>query len=793
MTREEFLDRITVDGKIPPSYSKESYITKHLKDEFASLSAQYNGDFKHKFRCVVAGFEGRCKTCGCLTNWSTTGTWKQYCEEHHPQNRTAPIECIADYQSGLSLSDVAEKHNTSKYLVTRLLKQHNVAIRTSAEQKMIDDRATEIIEDYRAGLTISELSKKYQISLARVRYCLKGEPKRSHSASMLLYRSRNPRDKSTYKGRNYLDFDAMQQHISIRRKALFVKIATDGNFAGKRATQEYLERHGYWNSVIALTRNYDVDVKTRLAILKHGDIGRCGVCGTPTKYVDGQFRKYCNEHSRTDMKGKPAHNRSATDEARIIECYTRGMSALDISRQDWCNVSNVTVMNILERNGVRIKTQSEIILSKRTQLDEDAIRQFYATSNIAATAAELGLPLYRVREIITEKHDHKTACANAHYKYVEESKEWNQLYRQGMRITEIAEQHNISSHTVYRHIRPVDRQHLFGKQRCNHPIDWTKHNLESLYVNGKSVQEIAEFYGCNDWTVYQELTKRGLRQKRNTTTEPERIVCTILDKHNIAYEQHDRQVIKPKELDIWIPEHKMAIEVNGLYWHSTDQPFKDTRHIDKFNACRESGIRLLQFTDADILNRPELIESMILSKLGLLPTKIMARKCRVVDVGIVAANNLFEQWHYQGQTTRAAKCIGLQYENRIVAILAYTEKEHEIRIERFACELFTNVVGGYSKLESRLPVKPKVTFSLGLISDGSLYAKSGYKCIDGYATTPEFYVTDGFVLHNRQKFMKHKMPRLFGNGFDPAKTEWENVIANNLRLFFGAGITKWVK
>lgn len=581
--------------------------------------------------------------------------------------------------------------------------------------------------------------------------------------------------------------------IESDRKELFNKIAPDGNFSGKRATQPFLERHGYWNDVLKLTSEFDVDVKTRLAILNNGDIGRCGVCGTPTKYVDGQFRKYCNEHSRTDMKGKPAPNRANADESRIIECYNSGMSALQISQQDWCNVSHVTVQQILKRNNIRLKTQSEILLSKRTQLDEDTIRQFYATSNIAATAEKFGISLARVREIITERHDHKTACTNTRYQYVDESKEWNRLYRQGVRIMEIARRHNISAHTVSKHIEPTSRANLSGKQRCNHPIDWSAHNLETLYANGKSIDKIAEFYDCDRWTIYEELTKRGLRQKRNKTSEPERIVCAILDKYNIAYEQHDRTVIKPKELDIWIPEHKMAIEVNGLYWHSTDQPFKDTRHIDKFNACRESGIRLLQFTDADIIRRPELIESMILSKLGLLPNKIMARKCRVVEVGIMAANNLFDQWHYQGQTTRAAKCIGLQYENRIVAVLSYTEKEYEIRIERFACELFTNVVGGYGKLESRLANKPKVTFSLGLISDGSLYAKSGYECVDGYSTLPEFYVTDGFVIHNRQKFMKHKMPRLFGNGFDPAKTEWENVIANGLRLFFGAGITKWIK
>ena len=136
------------------------------------------------------------------------------------------------------------------------------------------------------------------------------------------------------------------------------------------------------------------------------------------------------------------------------------------------------------------------------------------------------------------------------------------------------------------------------------------------------------------------------------------------------------------------------------------------------------------------------------------------------------------------------------YDNDIVALLSYTIRNNECRIERYACKPFTNVVGGYSKLESRLIKleRPErlVTFSLGLISDGSLYSMNGYKT-EGYATKPEWYVSDNKALMNRQRFMKHKMPKIFGAGFSPDKTEWENIINNGLRLYFGAGITKWVK
>ena len=311
--------------------------------------------------------------------------------------------------------------------------------------------------------------------------------------------------------------------------------------------------------------------------------------------------------------------------------------------------------------------------------------------------------------------------------------------------------------------------------------------LDGTVTREMLVREFSDYHNA--------MRELGIRADGNITA-PHKLICSILDKHGIQYETNNRQIIKPKELDIFIPDHNLAIEVNGLYWHSTNIPVADKRHLDKFMSCKDQGIKLLQFTDADIIHRRQLIESMILSKLGLLPIKIMARKYRVVNVESSDGQQFLERCHYQGRTTQAAKFVGLICDETLVAVLAYSCRNNVVRVERFACELFTNVVGGYSKLESFVikQLKPTTleTFSLGLISDGSLYSQTGY-ITSGYATSPEWYVTDYKQLYNRQRFMKSKMARLFGNGFDSGKTEWENIISNGLYLYFGAGITKWVK
>ena len=478
--------------------------------------------------------------------------------------------------------------------------------------------------------------------------------------------------------------------------------------------------------------------------------------------------------------------------------YYKSNTLADTARK--FNIDERYVKGILKRLNVPKHTKDELFLIRNNitpEMINDIQEKYYSGTTIGVIAQEIGLPCITVNIIIHRfigelPRELKSPAQRSGTKVVltqEEIDEVNRLYLSGKTLEEVANVFGMQKQTISRFIFDVNsRNNRRGTKLCGKKVDFN--GIEELYET-KSVNELAQHYGCWPGPVRDCLKRLGIFVPDNFT-QPERAISNILNKYNIEHEIHNRSIIAPKELDIWIPSHNIGIEVNGLYWHSTQVPKVDRRHVDKFNHCMNVGIKLIQFTDADVVNKPELIESMILSKLGLLPNRIMARKCAVSEIGIKQANQFYSKWHYQGQTTNAAKSLALIHNNEVVALLSYTTKGGITRIERYACKPFTNIVGGYSKLEKRVPGDTLVTFSLGLISDGSVYRKNGYET-EGYATKPEFYITDGFELMNRQRFMKHKMPALFGAGFDPNKTEWENVIDNGLMLFFGAGITKWVK
>ena len=51
--------------------------------------------------------------------------------------------------------------------------------------------------------------------------------------------------------------------------------------------------------------------------------------------------------------------------------------------------------------------------------------------------------------------------------------------------------------------------------------------------------------------------------------------------------------INPKELDIYIPDLKLAIEYNGTYWHAEERQNNIYIHREKSISCHNLNIRLI--------------------------------------------------------------------------------------------------------------------------------------------------------------------------------------------------------
>ena len=110
--------------------------------------------------------------------------------------------------------------------------------------------------------------------------------------------------------------------------------------------------------------------------------------------------------------------------------------------------------------------------------------------------------------------------------------------------------------------------------------------------------------------------------------------------------QNTRKIISPYELDIYIPNKNLAIECDGVYWHSQ---YDKNYHLLKTELCEDKNIRLIHITDWLWNNKQNICKSIIDNALNRNQTIIYARKCIIKNVSNKDAKQFLNDNHIQGE------------------------------------------------------------------------------------------------------------------------------------------------
>ena len=311
---------------------------------------------------------------------------------------------------------------------------------------------------------------------------------------------------------------------------------------------------------------------------------------------------------------------------------------------------------------------------------------------------------------------------------------------------------------------------------------------EKYYVVPKTI-----YYSRKILNIEPCTTLKPVSSNRNTTIEI--FIKLILDQYEIEYKTNDRSAIKPLELDIYIPSKKLAIECNGVYWHNINNNLTKEYHYNKFIKCQEQGIQLISIWEDQVINNPEKVKSIILSKLGIYEERIYARNCIIKEVSSKECNEFLEKYHLQGKTNSSIR-LGLYYNNELISVMTFGRGRKclnsKIRYElyRYCCKEGIQVVGGASRLFKHFlkEYNPNSieSFSSNDISNGNLYQQLGFEKVSdsiGY-----WYVDKEMNRYHRYKFTKYS---LVNEGYDKDKTEYEIMNERGFYRIYDSGQTKW--
>jgi len=256
-----------------------------------------------------------------------------------------------------------------------------------------------------------------------------------------------------------------------------------------------------------------------------------------------------------------------------------------------------------------------------------------------------------------------------------------------------------------------------------------------------------------------------------------------------------------QEIDIVIPSLNLAIEINGIYWHSESMGKYRDYHLYKTIKCEEKGISLIHILDHEWLFKKPIIESIIRNRIMKNNNRLYARKGVIREIkDTTLVREFLDKNHVQGYT-HASCNLGLFINDELVSLMTFGKNRFkknsgEIELVRFCNLLNTNVIGASSKLfkyyERHFNNENNdiISFSDRRFFDGNSYKILGFE-VDSISK-PSYIYWKNNNIKGRMSCQKHKLHN-FLEEFDSNLTEYQNMLNNGWRRVWDCGNIKWRK
>ena len=370
-----------------------------------------------------------------------------------------------------------------------------------------------------------------------------------------------------------------------------------------------------------------------------------------------------------------------------------------------------------------------------------------------------------------------------------------QFLYENISISDIRKMYNIGQETFY------DWLKLHGIERLPHgekvstvkqnifsqKFSMTKEQIEKDYEETQCMGGLAEKYNCSMTTIKKLFWLHDIEARFAKSSVGQLQLATYIESLGFRVEPNDRKIIYPLELDIVVPEKKIAIEYCGIYFHSETWGNKEKNyHAKKQLLCKDQGYDLITVFESEWNCKKDIVKSILKAKLGVISRKIPARKTEFKEVLYTTIKPFEEENHIQGSVP-AKKYYGLFYQGELVMSLTVGKsrfnKKYANEIIRMTTKKDTLVIGGISKLIKNIGLSDCITYADKRYGTGAGYETVGFtKLKDTEPNYFYFHKKDDDTLHSRYKFQKHKIPNV-----DQTKTEYENMLDRDYDRIWDCG------
>lgn len=299
------------------------------------------------------------------------------------------------------------------------------------------------------------------------------------------------------------------------------------------------------------------------------------------------------------------------------------------------------------------------------------------------------------------------------------------------------------------------------------------------------------------WEALTSNLLNGTGCPRCQTSKPQERVAELVDELTDGQCLHNtRKQIDGLELDVYVPGKKVAIEVNGIFWHSTASPrgskdfeWAKTHQLEKLKACEREGIHLIHFYDDEIRRKWTAVNYQIRWALGRGP--------HVRGTTSIYRVMRRDAWPFHSTYGLGGKPEGLtmglytEDDEPMLMVSAGRPKEGVSQISRITIKTYQQ--GGLREvldaLRQTLNCDSFEFLEEARLNCRDLYLEAGFE--DQGTSEPIFFCQKGSRRVPVETLSFSDFPAKKGDDYDESKTPLENWVDMGLSCVYNCGLTKW--
>ena len=220
--------------------------------------------------------------------------------------------------------------------------------------------------------------------------------------------------------------------------------------------------------------------------------------------------------------------------------------------------------------------------------------------------------------------------------------------------------------------------------------------------------------------------------------------------------KNDRNILKGKELDIYIPSKRLAIEFNGLYWHSSNMKDDPFYHINKSIEAEKAGVRLISIMSDEWEMKKPIVQDILRKAIGIYET-VDRDSCEVLEISFREGES-FLQNNSLDPVLNSKKYFAIRFSNETIAVASFSNTDNNWIMTNY-CErkgyIVRDGVKAVLKVFNKKYNKAKLPIAVSCdrrYFRGVEFLEAGFQEIT--PTGPSFTITKNFK--KRLKFKESK-------------------------------------